>query len=39
MEITEMSLNKLNNLIGAWTGDNVLRLSWMNRQSFIRQAI
>ena len=29
-----MSLDKLNNLIGDWTGDNVLRLSWMNPPEF-----
>ena len=29
-----MSLDKLNNLIGAWTGDNILRLSWMNPPEF-----
>ena len=29
-----MSLDKLNNLIGAWTGDNVLRLSWKNPPEF-----
>jgi hypothetical protein len=29
-----MSLDKLNNLIGIWTGDNVLHLSWMNPPEF-----
>ena len=29
-----MSLEKLNNLIGAWTGDNALHLSWMNPSEF-----
>ena len=29
-----MSLDKLNNLIGIWTGDNILRLSWMNPPEF-----
>lgn len=29
-----MSLDNLNNLIGVWTGDNVLRLSWMNPPEF-----
>lgn len=29
-----MSLDKLNNLIGVWTGENVLRLSWLNPPEF-----
>lgn len=34
MEIFEMSLDVLNNLIGVYTGENVLRLSWMNPPEF-----
>jgi hypothetical protein len=29
-----MSLDKLDNLIGTWMGDNVLHLSWMNPSEF-----